>query len=171
MAGNGEEKWEDLKRRLLLSLEDESGELSDERQDERASIEHTIRITDDVVASKDREIIELRQQMEQIAEAPQIQQPDTDAHEVAFDADEVIQQQRTRLAALEEQMTAELRAAELEMSVERAKIAREQTELAEWRIELESLRDSLPKKGESTNGHGGGKGRWFSKLGLGGDEG
>jgi uncharacterized protein YPO0396 len=92
-------------------------------------------------------------------------------HQEAVDADQAVQQQRARLAQLEEELTAKLRKAELEFSVERAKIAREQTELAEWRIELETLRDSLPEKGTGGGPGGGGKGRWFSKLGLGGDEG
>jgi chromosome segregation ATPase len=169
-SGDGEEKWEDLKRRLLMSLEDEAGEVTEERREERASIEHTIRITDDVVASKDREIIELRKQVEHAASAASAEQDAPNQHQGAMDADETIQQQRATLAQLEEELNDKLREAEMELSVERAKIAREQSELAEWRIELESLRDSLPKKGEAGANGTGGKGRWFSKLGLGGDE-
>lgn len=164
----GEQKWEELKRKLLLSLEEESGDLTEDRREERASIEHTIRITDDVVASKDREIHELRHKLEAAEEHASSSQVHQSMQE-AIDSDEIVQEQRSRLATMEEELTEKLRKAELELSIERAKIAREQTELAEWRIELESLRDSLPKK-QSGGNTSGGKGRWFSKLGLGGDE-
>lgn len=171
-SSGGEEKWEDLKRKLLMSLEDETGEISEPRQEERASIEHTIRITDDVVASKDREILDLKQQIEASEVATTQETADQESHEEAADCDEYIQQQRQKLAEMESTLTEKLRKTEMELSLERAKIAREQSELADWRIELESLRDSLPQKGEggNTNGSSGGKGRWFSKLGLGGDE-
>lgn len=171
-SGGGEEKWEDLKRKLLMSLEDETGEMSDSRQEERASIEHTIRITDDVVASKDREILDLKQQLEANEVATTQESVDRESLENAADCDEYIQQQRQKLAEMEHTLTEKLRKTEMELSLERAKIAREQSELADWRIELESLRDSLPLKGGEggTNTGGGGKGRWFSKLGLGGDE-
>jgi DNA repair exonuclease SbcCD ATPase subunit len=168
-SGGGEQKWEELKRKLLLSLEEESGDLSEDRREERASIEHTIRITDDVVASKDREIHELRHKLETAEEHASTSQANHSMQE-AVDSDEVVLEQRARLAAIEEELTDKLRKAELEMSIERAKIAREQTELAEWRIELEALRDSIPKKQAGGSTSSGGKGRWFSKLGLGGDE-
>lgn len=169
VVAGGEEKWEELKRKLLLSLEDESEEPTEGRREERASIEHTIRITDDVVASKDREIHELREQMESLGE----QHAAGAVHSLqeTIDADEVVMQHRQRIADIETELTEKLRQAELELSLERAKIAREQTELAEWRIELEAIRDAIPQRGEGGNSGGAGKTRWFSKLGLGGDEG
>ena len=87
-----------------------------------------------------------------------------------LDADDVIQQQRARMADLEEELKEKLRTAELELSVERAKIAREQTELAEWRMELESLRESIAQTVPAADAKPHPQRRWLSKLGLGGEE-
>jgi hypothetical protein len=85
-----------------------------------------------------------------------------------IDADAVIQQHRKQIEKLESETQEKLRAAELEMSVERAKIAREQAHLAEVRAELDSMRPA----GESSisSGRQAPKRRWLSKLGLSGEE-
>jgi hypothetical protein len=73
-------------------------------------------------------------------------------------------------------MQDKLRAAELEMSVERAKIARESAQLADLKAELESQRANheVDSAAAAAGGGGGGaqqpKRRWLSKLGLSGDE-
>jgi hypothetical protein len=65
-------------------------------------------------------------------------------------------------------MEATLRAAELELSLERAKIARERVELDELRAELNSLRQELAPNGMPAPGAP--RRRWLSKLGLSGEE-
>lgn len=170
-AGDGQD-WESQKRRLLASLEDEGDHVDAARREERATIENTIRITDEVVAEKDREIsqLEARLSVAESAAPPEEPSAEDEALTDLLSSDEVIQQHRQRSAELEKELVDKLRAAELEMSVQRAKIAREQTELAEWRMELETLRASL---GSSESGEGGGgppKRRWLTKLGLGDDE-
>jgi hypothetical protein len=67
-------------------------------------------------------------------------------------------------------MEAKLRAAELELSVERAKLAREKVELEELKVELESKRHSYGPSGAGTAAPAEPRRRWLSKLGLGGDE-
>ena len=52
--------WESVKQRMLAELEPDAN-LNEEQKEERASIENTIRITDQIVADKDREIAELQQ--------------------------------------------------------------------------------------------------------------
>jgi hypothetical protein len=83
-----------------------------------------------------------------------------------LDNDEVIRQHRQKIAQIEQELDAKLRAAELELSVERAKMARQKVELDQLRVELESGRDSAT--GGDTGG--GPKRRWLSKLGLSGEE-
>ncbi|HJQ81928.1 MAG TPA: hypothetical protein VJ828_18325, partial [Lacipirellulaceae bacterium] len=119
------------------------------------------------VAEKDREIEQLRTQL---AEAESAKPAAADAQrqqqiDALLDADEIIAEHRKKISALEHEMEGKLRAAELELSVERAKIAREKSELEELRIDLESRR--APHDGGSG---GAPRRRWLSKLGLSGDE-
>lgn len=161
--------WESQKRRLLASLEDE-GEVEDdpERQEERVRIQGTIEMTDAVVAEKDHEIAELKAQLEQgVGVAASDDAYDEKIAEL-IDADEVIADHREKIAKLERDMEATLRAAELELSLERAKIARERVELDELRAELESLRNELGPNAQPAPGAP--RRRWLSKLGLSGDE-
>ena len=86
-----------------------------------------------------------------------------------IDADAVIAEHRKRAAQLEREMDDKLRAAELEISVERAKIARQTAELEELRANLESQRQSFEANG-GTPAPGAPKRRWLSKLGIDGKE-
>lgn len=159
---NGGNDWESQKRRLLASLEGEGeGQIDAPRREERAAISGTIQITDSVVAEKDAEIRRLKQQL---AAADDIE-PVSAVEAAVLDNDEVIRVERERIAKLEEEWREKIRTAELEMSVERAKIARAQSELAEQQMELETLRAA------SGNGLAPGEARrtWFNKLGLGND--
>jgi chromosome segregation ATPase len=168
-ADSGGMDWESQKRRMLASLEDEGDSASDaERQQERASIQNTIEMTDAVVADKDREIEQLRTKLaEAAAQKPAAaeQQRQQKIDEIV-NADEVVAEHRQRIAQLEHDMHDKLRAAELELSVERAKIAREKTELEELRIDIESKRPSH----DSGAVAGAPRRRWLSKLGLGSEE-
>jgi chromosome segregation ATPase len=166
-ADTGAMDWEAQKRRLLASLEGEDGEeVSAVRAEERTTIEGTIRITDEVVAEKDRQIAELEQQMRQMAETPAPQSTLTSQHEELLSSDEVIRAEREKLARLEQELNDALRKAELELSLERAKIARERTHMEELQEEVETLRGQAP----GDRGGAKGRGRWLSKLGLGGEE-
>jgi chromosome segregation ATPase len=164
VSDNGGNDWESQKRRLLAALEGEGeGQIDSPRREERAAIQGTIQITDSVVAEKDAEIRRLKQQLAD-ADADDIQ-PVSAVEAAVLDNDEVIRVERERIAKLEEEWREKIRTAELEMSVERAKIARAQSELAEQQMELETLRAA------SGNGLAPGEARrnWFNKLGLGND--
>ena len=65
-------------------------------------------------------------------------------------------------------MEDKLRAAELELSLERAKIARDKVELDELRADLESQRQPYDPNGTARPGAP--RRRWLSKLGLSGEE-
>jgi chromosome segregation ATPase len=161
--GEGDD-WESQKRRLLASLEGE-GDVPPPRRQEQLAIEQ-------VIAATDRTIAELRQQLASVP-APPLPQPDNQANQQplaseACDADEQIRAQRAHLAELEAEMQEKLKQGELELSLARAKVAREQAELADWRIELETLAEQLAAKS------GGGerpRRRWLDQLGLGGEPG
>jgi hypothetical protein len=164
--------WESQKRRLLASLESEGQSDAPSRRKEQATIEGTIRITDEVVANKDEEIAVLREQLASLRAASGKVGVDRE-REMAItrliDEDEVIQQHRKRAAQLEQEMEETLRATEMELSLERAKLARHQAELADARLELEAMRTSCPPSGGQAP-TGTPKRRWLAKLGLSGDD-
>jgi hypothetical protein len=165
--------WEAQKQRLLASLEDEDGDAGEEARKERLSIESTIRITDEVVADKDREIAELKRLLED--QTSSIGDVAIGAGAVAqlFDADEAIQQERDRLAELKTQWEGKLRQAELEISVQRAKCARERAEIDEHRRELSDLEQRLKELQEASGDDSSAarpKRRWLARLGLNRDE-
>jgi chromosome segregation ATPase len=171
-ADSGAMDWESQKRRLLASLEDatESNEPLPEK--ERITIEDTIEMTDAVVAEKDREIERLKSELVETSranvsstEAQQQQQTNE-----LLDADEVIAEHRKRIAQLEREMEDKLRTAELELSVERAKITREKAEIEELRSDLESRRHSAPAGGAAASPGSPPRRRWLSKLGITGDD-
>jgi hypothetical protein len=167
-ADNGDMDWESQKRRLLASLEDE-GEATNDlgREDERIRIAGTIEMTDAVIAEKDREIAALKTQL---MEAGTRTSENSHSQKISelVDADEVIAQHRERIAKMEREMDATLRAAELELSLERAKMARERVELDELRADLASARQDYGPNGPPPPGAP--RRRWLSKLGLSGDE-
>lgn len=168
--------WEAQKQRMLASLEGEGdpGTFTPERQQERAKIEATVRITDDVVAEKDRQLAELRSELEQASTlSAAAQAAPTDAP--PMDDDARFEAERERLGALEKQWEEKLRAAELELSVGRAKIAREKAELAELQADLDSQKRSIgngrlrpPREATVEEPQ---RRNWLNKLGLGGEEG
>jgi chromosome segregation ATPase len=168
-ADAGGMDWESQKRRLLASLEDE-GDTDDEpqRQDERVRISDTIEMTDEIVAAKDREIEELKAQLVEQSGSTSVEEAYDEKIGELIDADEVITEHRQRIAQLERDMEATLRAAELELSLERAKIARERVELDELRADLDAQRQELGANGATSPGAP--RRKWLSKLGLNGEE-
>lgn len=166
-GGGDENGWEAQKRRLLASLENEGESDNAERTEERTTIAGTVQITDEVVAEKDREIERLLSQLE----ASDSSAMSAENHAVSaalLDEDAVILAERERLAQLEMEWQEKLRSAELELSVERAKISRTQSEIAEQQIELETLRAAVNAGAGDAPGEN--RRNWMKKLGLGADE-
>jgi chromosome segregation ATPase len=163
-ADSGGTDWESQKRRLLASLQDgeEGAAISNH---ERATIEGTIEITDSVVAEKDRQIAELQAQLAAGNEGAACQLERDAKIKELIDADEVIAEHRKRVRELELEMEQKLRTAELELSVERAKMARQKMELDERRSELESQRQAFELAGGPPS-QGQPRRRWLAQLGL-----
>jgi chromosome segregation ATPase len=156
--------WAAQKARLLASLEEEDGDSRSDpaRRKERLAIEDAIQSTDRVVAEKDRLIAELRAAHETCG--------DQRRRDEVLDADATIAAERQRLAALQAEWESKVRSAELEISVERAKVARDQAAVKERQFELQKLE---PAAGAGERGEAKPRRGWRTALGLGeeGDEG
>ena len=140
----GGNDWESQKRRLLASLEEnaDAPETPVEKQ-QRITIEGTIEMTDAVVAEKDRQIAELQAQLAAAGDGTVGDAEHTRKMNDLVEADEVIAEHRKRVRELEREMQEKLRAAELELSVERAKMARQKAELDELKSDLESKKQEF----------------------------
>jgi hypothetical protein len=155
--------WEAQKQRLLASLEaDESDD--EEAVAERQSIEGTIRITDQIVAQKDQEILELRNILEGRASGTAAMREN--AAEEVLCRDEVIRQERERLEQLQAEWREKIGKAETDLSVERARIARERAELADKLQHYTQAVEPRPAANEAADNAKPVRGRWLSMLGL-----
>ena len=124
--------------------------------------------TDQVIAEKDREITELRRRLEEQSVAV----PGGAATEI-LDSSELIREERGKLARLQDEWREKLRQAEIDASVERAKLARERVDLDEKMQLYEAHCQRVSGLDDSGPGKRSGKaqgGRWLSRLGLKEDE-
>ena len=162
--------WEAQKQQLLASLEADFDEDDEDDQKDRLTIEGTIQITDEVVMEKDREIDELKHMLDQQSSNVGSMAVGAAAIASALDQDALIVEERERLAALKSQWEEKLRQAEVDLSVERAQLARQ-------KAELEAKAQHLQTEVARFEGQGGGakeakasRGRWLARLGLGDEE-
>jgi hypothetical protein len=83
-----------------------------------------------------------------------------------LDKDEVVRQERQNLQALQDEWRDKLRHSEVEISVQRAKLARQQAELEERarQLDLQSRNDPPDSSGDSREKPI--RGRWLRRLGL-----
>lgn len=161
--------WESQKRKMLAALEadDAAGHGDGEtRFQDRLTIEGTIRITDEVVQAKEREILELQERLQQQASVP-VLLPSVAAMAEIFDRDDGIRGERERLRQLEAQWQEKLMHAEIELSTERAKHARQQAELDELRrLHANRQEDAVDAQAQSEQSKTPVRGRWLARLGL-----
>ena len=165
--------WESQKKRLLAELEDEADDGSPGRKSERLSIEETIRITDRLIAEKDEEIRELRQLLDDQSSNIGGMAVGANAIAAMLDSDELIREERENLKQLQDQWREKLRQAELDMSMERAKIGRERSELEERISHFQKERAKLEKELNETLGDPAkkpSKRKWMERLGLKADD-
>jgi len=156
---------------MLAQLESDFDDSQPEQAAERLQVEEAIQRTEQAVASKDHQINELRKQLELIQQAPA--EPAATPAEEAIDQDEVVQQERENLKRIQVEWQERLREAEVTISVERAKLARDRTELEEKVQHLE--RQVAQQFGSEDSDTGSNKkkptrGKWLSRLGLSNDE-
>jgi hypothetical protein len=168
-ANGGAMDWEARKQQLLAALEADSDEGDEQAKQERLTIEGTIRMTDQIIAEKDRELAELRKLLED--QSSNIGGLAVGANAIAamLDGDELIRQERENLKAMQQQLQEQLKQAEIDISLERARLARERTEIEERLRMLEQEKAKVPMVKETPSDSKkktSGGGRWLSRLGL-----
>jgi hypothetical protein len=164
--------WEAQKRRMLAALEanENDDEGDEEVQTERLKIREVITKTDAVLAAKDQEIADLKQLLD--SQSGNIGEMAVGAQAIAamLNQDEVVTAERERLLQLQKEWEEKLRQAEIEMSVQRAKIARERAEIEERQRQFQQ--QQAEHGGDDASHADGGKGkkpprgRWLTRLGL-----
>ncbi|HEY2881157.1 MAG TPA: hypothetical protein VGJ15_01960, partial [Pirellulales bacterium] len=173
-AADGPMDWEMTKKRMLAELEADHEGPGAMNADDRLTVEGAIRITDDMIVQRDQEIAELKLQL---AEQSGPHTPADDSNPMPLpavemlDHDAVIQQERQRLLELQHEWQDKLRQAEVDISVHRARIARERSELDEKTRMLESEKAAIADQQGSGQQPAAGKtkktgGRWLARLGL-----
>ncbi len=156
--------WEERKQLIMQQLEDETEGVeppSDEVVERQLGIEQVLLTTQAEIEKRDREIAELRTIIEQQSDTRQGVAIGAAAFAQAFDNDEVIQQERQKLKQIQHEWEDKLRQAEIDVSLERAKLARERSLLE---TELESTKrekSATEQQPEKTK-----KRKWLEHLGL-----
>lgn len=157
--------WEAQKQRLLASLEADEPE-DEEEIVERNTIEGTIRITDHIVAQKDEEISELKRQLAELPGNVSSKAAAEGAIADVLDRDQIIREERERLQQLQLEWREKIGKAETDLSVERAKIARERAEIADKMQLYSPGQEPRTQAGNTSDPSKPARGRWLSMLGL-----
>jgi hypothetical protein len=158
--------WEAEKQRILAALENEFEEEKEEDQEEKLNIEDVVRKTDRMLSDKNREIGELRELLESQTNNIGSIAVGASALGQVLDTDALIQEERKNLAALQEEWSEKLRHAEIEISLERAKVARERSQLEEKIRIMEQKSIGQPEGVEDKDSAKKSSGRWLARLGL-----
>jgi DNA repair exonuclease SbcCD ATPase subunit len=163
--------WEATKRHLMSALDQEGEEGESLNTNDRLTVDGAIRITDEIVAQRDIEIGMLKDQLAQCNGNANDAAAGASSNEQIFNQDEVIRQERERLAALKQELREKLRQAEVELSVQRAGVARERAELQERLRALEADRDAVAAQQSRNPALPADKSkkparRWLERMGL-----
>ncbi|MCC7333686.1 MAG: hypothetical protein IT422_01230 [Pirellulaceae bacterium] len=161
--------WEERKQLFLRQLEDESDEndcnesATDAAQaaTQRLEMKKVIQATQIEIDRRDAEIAELQSIIQQQSDTRQGVAIGAAAFAQAFDNDEIIQQERQKLIDIQLQWEEKLRQAEIDVSLERAKLARERTQLEQELASTHrerSVHESSPMEGRTR--------KWLEHLGL-----
>ena len=167
--------WEQRKAAILEQLRlEEMGEAI--AAEEAQSVREKVEQFSSEIERRDDEIFELRQLLERQSEAVGAASCSGESLAVGaagiamlFDADELIGEERERLKAIQMEWEDKLREAEVELSLERAKLARGRRELEQKQQELEEKLCHLSRESTEAAKDGGSKQprrRWLKQLGL-----
>lgn len=165
-AGGGALDWEAEKQRILASLESDSDGDEEPAAEERVKIEEVVQRTERVLAEKDGEIEELRKLLEDQSSNLGSMAVGAAALGEILDNDAIVLEERKNLKALQEECREKLRKAEIDISLERAKIARERAQIDEKLRMLEMQGGSSGGSDESPESKQPPRGRWLARLGL-----
>jgi chromosome segregation ATPase len=161
--------WEAEKQRILAALESQSAgdDGNEEARAERLKIEEVVRKTDAVLAAKDREIAELKGLLANQSGSLGVMAVGAAAVGEVLDKDAIVQEERENLKRLQEECREKLRQAEIELSLDRAKLARQRAELEEKLRAMAPQESSTIGTAETADKSGKPpRGRWLARLGL-----
>lgn len=160
--------WEAQKKKLLAELEDYDGGTAEEKS-AKLSIEGTIQITDGIVAEKEREIQELQRLLGEQSQNVGAMAIGAAAIAEVLDTDSLIREERENLKKMQEEWREKLRQGEVEVALERAKLARQRLEMEEKLSQVEAERKKMAeiqKAGKKAGGEPSITSSWLAKLGL-----
>ena len=159
--------WEAEKRRVLAALESDFDDKDSEAKAERMKIEEVVRETDRVVAERERECSELKKLLEDQSSNLGSVAVGAAALGEVLDSDAIIQEERQKLDLLQQEWRDKLRQAEIDISIERAKLAREKAEMED---KLRTIGDLDDTSRDGVDGSAASeksvRGRWRERLGL-----
>lgn len=164
-AAEAETTWEEQKKRLLASLEDD---IEPTLENPRELLQR-LKKAEDSLTQKDQKIAQLETLLksQQEVDGDTITAEEQNQHKEILDRDEVIAKERHRLAELEQHWREKIGKAEIELSQERSRLSRDRAAFESSLRELEKKAseaassndaDNPPKKPR--------KGRWMERLGL-----
>ena len=160
--------WEQRKKLILQQLENET-----EAEDHpgsphlRVNIEDVLRTTQAEIDRRDEEIAELRSIVQQQSNTREGVAIGAAAIAQMLDSDELVKLEREKLIAIQREWESKLREAEIQMSIERAKLSRERAEL-EMQIRASADQtNNLPSQSNAIpNADNKPVRRWLEHLGL-----
>ncbi|MFO0085560.1 MAG: hypothetical protein ACK52L_06670 [Pirellula sp.] len=158
--------WEERKLAWLRQLEHETQVENNVAPSRVPEIEKIIEQTEQEVLRRDKEISDLKSLLQEQSVASNGMAVGAAAISQIIEADDLIIEERQRLKQLQEDWEQKQRQGEIEMSLERAKLARERLELQERMRSLEAMNahHSADEKGTPTPGKS--RGKWLTRLGL-----
>lgn len=158
--------WEERKLAWLRQLEHETQVENNIAPTRVLEIEKIIDQTEQEVLRRDKEISDLKSLLQEQSVASNGMAVGAAAISQIIEADDLIIEERQRLKQLQEDWEQKQRQGEIEMSLERAKLARERLELQERMRSLEAMNasQSVDEKGAPSPGKS--KGNWLARLGL-----
>lgn len=148
---------------ILLQLEDEQIDDDPVAQADRIEIQSIIATTQSEIDRRDSEIEELREIIQMQADARDGVAIGAAGLAQMIDSDAIIVQEREKLKLLQQEWEGKLRQAEIDLSMERARLARERVLVEQERA------NTISGLNENENDLGKKERRWLKMLGLGED--
>jgi hypothetical protein len=165
--------WEQRKEQLLIELEGEVSKnpaLRSEAERIRVVIETSQREISGLqeqVAARDREIDELKMLLNEQSSVTENLAVGAQAIAGLLDADEFIREERDKLRTMQLEWEEKLRTAEIEISMERARLARERLEFEYLKTQVVDVSDAEGEANDMTGKTDSPRPRrWLSRLGL-----
>lgn len=158
--------WEAQKQRMLAALENDFDDENEADKADRLKIDEVIKTTDRILAAKDQEIADLKQLLSDQSSNLDGVAVGAAALGEMFDKDEIIREERESVRRLKQEWEEKLRQAEVDLSVERAKIARERSKIEEKLRTLNEMNEAEANSVKSGASDKPTRGRWLVRLGL-----